>query len=148
LRPSPNDPKALNEIAWDYLALPANERPLQEALTMAREAVKLAPDDAEALSTLGFAEVRNGMWNDAIQTLQKSVPLDGGASPFDFLFLAQAYHGRGDEALAGQNYGRAMKIIQEQGTADWVTVTLWRETAAALGKPAPTLPPANRPATQ
>jgi tetratricopeptide (TPR) repeat protein len=114
------------------------------ALELARMALKSEPGNADFLNTLGLAEVRNRLWDEAIATLQKAAGAHGGMDPKDFLFLAQAYQGRGDNANADRNYDRAVKMIRNVAEADPVVLPLWRETAAALGKPAPGLPPAGK----
>ena len=107
-----------------------------QGLALARRALLSEPDNPDRLSTLGLAEVRNGMWDEAIGTLKKATALHAEREPEDFLFLAQAYQGRGDAADAGSNYERAVKLLGDVDTADPIDVSLWRETAAALVDPA------------
>ena len=98
------------------------------------------PDNPDRRNTLGLGEVQNGLWNEAIATLKKATALHAETQPEDFLFLAQAYQGRGDAADADSNYERAVKLLGDVDAADPIDVSLWRETAAALGKPAPSSP--------
>jgi tetratricopeptide (TPR) repeat protein len=98
------------------------------------------PDNSDRLNTLGLAKVRNGMWAEAIATLKKATALHAESEPEDFLFLALAYQGHGDAVDADSNYERAVKLLGDVDVADPVDVSLWRETAAALGKPAPPSP--------
>jgi eukaryotic-like serine/threonine-protein kinase len=109
-------------------------------LALARRALQSEPDNSGVLNVLGLAEVRNGLWDRAIATLEKSAALQGGTDPTDFLYLAQAYQGRGDAARAGSNYERAVKLLGDVAVADPDLVPLWHETAAALGKTAPPSP--------
>jgi eukaryotic-like serine/threonine-protein kinase len=118
---------------------PPRRDPVQ-GLALARRALLSEPDDPDRLNMLGVAEVRNGLWDEAIGTLKKATTLHAEKDPEDFLFLAQAYQGRGDAADAGSNYERAVKLLGDVDTADPIDVSLWRETAAALGKPAPPSP--------
>jgi tetratricopeptide (TPR) repeat protein/predicted Ser/Thr protein kinase len=118
---------------------PPRRDPVQ-GLVLARRALLSEPDDPDRLNMLGVAEVRNGLWDEAIGTLKKATTLHAEKDPEDFLFLAQAYQGRGDAADAGSNYERAVKLLGDVDAADPIDVSLWRETAAALGKPAPPSP--------
>ncbi len=119
-------------FAWFLLVVadPPRRDPVQ-GLALARRALLSEPDNPDRLSTLGLAEVRNGMWDEAIGTLKKATALHAEREPEDFLFLAQAYQGRGDAADAGSNYERAVKLLGDVDTADPIDVSLWRETAAA-----------------
>jgi uncharacterized protein HemY len=47
--------------------------------------------------------VRDGLWDEAIATLRKPIAAKNGSQPYDFLFLAMAYQGRGDKAEAEKN---------------------------------------------
>jgi tetratricopeptide (TPR) repeat protein len=140
LKTAPDNPELLNAYAWFLLTVKNNNfRRPKEALQFARRAIK-ASANPRFLNTLGLAEVRNALWNDAIATLDKSAGADHGSNPTDFLFLAMAYHGRGDRADADNNYDRAARIIQEVPTTDPDVVMLWAEAAAVLSKPRPKLP--------
>ncbi len=119
-----------------------------KALELARMALKSNPDNSDFLNTLGLAEVENRQWDDAIATLQRAAGLHNGTDPTDFLFLAQAFQGRGDKANADRNYDRAVKLIPQFSGEHSDTMLLWRETAAALGKPAPRLPAAGKTAAR
>jgi tetratricopeptide (TPR) repeat protein len=93
-----------------------------------------------------WAGVRNKLWDEAIATLQKAAALQGGTEPDDFLFLAQAYQGRGDAAHAGSNYERAVQLLGDVAVAYPDDIPLWRETAATLGRPGP--PSSKKPANK
>lgn len=127
------------------LTLPdRRRRDPEKALELARMALKSNPGNSDFLNTLGLAEVENRQWDNAIAALQKAAGLHGGMDPTDFLFLAQAFQGLGDKAKADRNYDRAVKLIPQSSKENSDTMMLWRETAAALGKPAPGLPPAGK----
>ncbi|HEV2381942.1 MAG TPA: tetratricopeptide repeat protein [Terriglobia bacterium] len=132
-----NNPTVLNMIAWYLVA--AEDRHLrhpQEALEAARRAVKLAPDEAAYYNTLGLAEYRNGLWDEAIGTLNKSAEMDKGSEPTDFFFLAMAHWARGDKAEAEQFFQRAVDRASK-GVADAERRMFWAEAAELMGKPAP-----------
>jgi tetratricopeptide (TPR) repeat protein len=90
---------------------------------------------------LGLAEVRNGLWDEAIATLNKSIAAMNGSQLYDFMFLAMADQGRGDRAEAEKNYARAAEMVRKDGASNPDLRMLWAEVAADLGKPAPKLPP-------
>ncbi len=117
---------------------PTFRRP-KEALDLAREAVRLAPKSGAFLNTLGLAEVRNGLFDDAIATLNHSITANKGTEPTDFLSLAMAWHGRGNDANAEKSYQQAVKMMQNPASWDPETFMLWDETAETLRKPIPRL---------
>jgi tetratricopeptide (TPR) repeat protein len=134
-------PEVDQRFAWFLLTAPdPRRRAPARALALARRAFQSEPDNPDLLGRLGLAQVQNGLWNEAIATLEKAVALHGGTDPEDFLVLAQAYQGRRDAANAGSNYERAVKLLGDVATADEDDLPLWRETAAALGRPAPASP--------
>ena len=137
---SPN-PEIDKAFAWFLLTAPDPvRRDPAQGLALARRALQSEPDNPDGLTALGLAEVQNRLWDEAIATLEKAAALHGGTDPDNFLFLAQAYQGRGDAAHAGSNYERAVKLMGDVAVADPDDVPLWRETAAALGKAAPPSP--------
>jgi Tfp pilus assembly protein PilF len=70
---APNDPSALNNLAYFY----AEEgRRLSLALKMSQRAVSLAPTDAAVLDTLGWVYSRMGRQNEAVAVLERAVELD------------------------------------------------------------------------
>ena len=137
---APN-PEIDRAFAWFLLTAPnPGRRDPARALALARRALVSEPDNPDRLKTLGLAEVRNGLCDEAIATLRKAAVLHGERDPDDYLFLAQAYQCRGDAANAGSNYERAVTLLVDVATAEPDDVALWRETAAALDKPAPPSP--------
>jgi tetratricopeptide (TPR) repeat protein len=137
---APENRLLLNGYAWFLLTAkdPSLRRP-KEALEDARKAVSLAPQVATNLNTLGLAEVRNQLWDEAIATLTKSIALSNGSDPSDFLFLAIAYQGRGDKAEAETNYAHGAEMARVPAKSNPELRMLWAEAAKAIGKPAPVL---------
>jgi tetratricopeptide (TPR) repeat protein/predicted Ser/Thr protein kinase len=111
LKIAPGNGFFFNGYAWFLLTAkdPSLRRP-KEALEDARKAVSLAPQVPADLNTLGLAEVRNHLWDEAITTLNKSIASSNGSDPSDFLFLAMAYQGRGDKAEAEKNYAHGAEM--------------------------------------
>src|SRR5262249_33796376 len=71
--------RCLNELAWTLVthAEPARRDPGQ-AVSMAREAVELMPQEGGICNTLGTALYRAGRWEDAIKTLERADQLSAG----------------------------------------------------------------------
>jgi tetratricopeptide (TPR) repeat protein len=138
LQSAPNNVYLLNGYAWLLLtAKDHRERRPGEALELARRASRLSPANVFLLNTLGLAELRNGHWDEAIEALNSSVKAYDGSQPQDFLFLAMAYHGRGDNADAEKNYAHGAEMARRMAASDPELRMLWDEAAAALGKPTP-----------
>ncbi len=92
------DPLAVSgeSIAWILF----QSHRYDEAIRVLRSTLALQPDDANALSTLGFVLVANNQPGDAIPVLQKSVSVSNG-SPASTGVLIRAYShaGRRTDAL-------------------------------------------------
>lgn len=129
----PKNAQILNTVSWFLIAAPdAAARNPREGLELAQRAHAAAPGDAGILNTLGLAQVRNGLWDAAIATLQESAVKDGGAEPTDYLFLAMAEKGKGDVPSAERNYAKALEMAgPKPGGAELAMFE--KEAAAALG---------------
>ena len=57
-----------NELAWSYVTKKIKP---QEAVSLAKKAVELAPVDLGILDTLGWAYLRNGQFAEALETFRK-----------------------------------------------------------------------------
>jgi WD40 repeat protein len=97
---APGDPLALNNLAWYLATCPDPKlRDTARAVTLARKAVELAPQQGGYWNTLGAAHYRAGDGKAAVEALEKALKLQGD-NGFDFFFLAMAHGqmGRADEA--------------------------------------------------
>lgn len=93
----PDDVDVRNNLAW----LLANERiDPAEALTHARRARTLAPDDAAVLDTFGWAAIRSGHAAEAIEPLTRALEMTGDAEVRAHLGIALTETGRADEGDA------------------------------------------------
>src|SRR5262249_6488680 len=88
----PRRPEAssYHELAW-LLAAHADHQihDPARAVTLAKKAVELAPQDGNLWNTLGAAHYRAGDWKAAVAALEKSMSLRDGDSS-DWFFLAMA----------------------------------------------------------
>jgi tetratricopeptide (TPR) repeat protein len=69
----PRSAQGLNERAWRLLTGPPTSRDPQRALELIQKAVKVEPDEAMYLNTLGVALYRNDRFTEAVATLEKSL---------------------------------------------------------------------------
>jgi WD40 repeat protein len=97
----------LNTQSWMVVRDP-NGSPEQyaRALAQAEEACSLLPENGLARNTLGVAQYRMGNYEQAVETLVRSEPLNrdaaGRSAPCDLAFLSMAQHraGLNQQALA------------------------------------------------
>ena len=134
----PDNPDPLNSLAWLLATAPDHrQRRPEEALKLARQAVQEAPDAATNYNTLGAAEYRNGLWDEAIATLNKSIAMCKGIDPTDFFFLAVAHRQRGDRDQAERAFHRGVEVARKNAPSLWEWRMIWAEAAELLGKPGP-----------
>jgi uncharacterized protein HemY len=73
------------------------------------------PNEAAYLNTLGVAQYRNNLFNEAVATLEKSLVLCNGKSDgYDLFFLAMCHQKLGDRDKARDYFGRAVRWWREQ----------------------------------
>jgi len=133
----PNKASSLNALAWYLLSVPDRRcRRPEEALQLARRAVQAAPNVATNYNTLGLAEYRNGLWDEAIASLNKSAELNRGAEPTDFFFLSMAHWKRDDKAEAARFFQQGVDIANSRAVGSELRI-FWAEAAELLGRPGP-----------
>jgi uncharacterized protein HemY len=104
----------LNNQAWGLLTGPAVRRDPARALTLIQEAVKLRPNDATLLNTLGVAQYRNAKYKDAVVTLEKSLAASKGQwDGFDLFFLAMSHAKLGDKVKAREYLERGARWVEQ-----------------------------------
>src|SRR5262249_16825706 len=88
-----NDALASNNLARRYGAGPEPLRDVKAAGPLAERAVKLAPDNAEFVNTLGAAYYRAGRYREAVETLRPNLDRQAGKYlAFDLYLLAMSHH--------------------------------------------------------
>jgi tetratricopeptide (TPR) repeat protein len=109
---APDDPKSLNNQAWQLLTGSPAKRDAAAALKLAQRAVELAPNDAMYINTLGVAQYRNGQYREALATLEHSLALgDGQWDGFDLFFLAMCHQKLGDPKKARDCFDQAVHWV-------------------------------------
>ena len=107
---NPNDGSANNLLAWFLATAPQEQwRNAEEAVRLARRAVKAAPNSWAFRNTLGVALYRAGALADALVELERSMELQPGA--IDWLFYAMALHRLGRSAEASEWFERSRAAV-------------------------------------
>lgn len=89
---SPDDPDAINTIAWQIASSPDLDGKFpcaKQAIQWAHRANELRPEDGSLLNTLGVSLFRAEQWQESSEALQKSIEL-GEDGPYNWLFVAMA----------------------------------------------------------
>ncbi len=111
----PTYPQAHDGLARQLLFGPKPLRDPKQALTHARRAVELAPQDAAARYPLGVALYNNGRWAEAVPHLEKALKeAQHVPGAFPLFYLAMCHHRLGDAAKAKDCRDRAARQFQEQ----------------------------------
>jgi Flp pilus assembly protein TadD len=104
---------ALNNLA--FLDAESSQN-LDQALTYAEHAKKLAPKNSEVADTLGFIYYQKNLNTEALRELRSAVDLDPGNASFH-LHLAMALLKKGDKTEARSEADKALQRAspEEQG---------------------------------
>jgi len=109
----PESANLRNNLAWTLANAPgSSSQDLVRAVAYAERAVELAPNDANCWNTLGYARLRAGDLERAVEALERAMTLAGGGHVFDWLFMAVALHRLGNERDAHVWYGRAVHWME------------------------------------
>jgi tetratricopeptide (TPR) repeat protein len=129
----------LNDYAWFLATCPQKSlRDPAQALEQAKRAQSMAPEWGESWNTLGVAYYRVGDWDEAIQTLKRSMELRSGGDAFDWFFLAMAYYQKKDKIKAEEWYNQAVQELGQTNTYVYEPIFQYHaEAAALLGKKPP-----------
>ena len=119
-------------LAW-HLATIADPKFRDEkwALELAKEAVRLVPNDGDFWNTLGVAHYRMGNWNEAVTVLEKAMELSKGGRADDWYFLAMAHWRLGNKDAARKSYDQAVEWTQKQKSTPYFNEALRRYRAEA-----------------
>ena len=136
----PDSSGALNALA--YFLLSAKDRQLRrpdEALQLSTRAVKLAPETPAYMSTLAWAQISNGRWDDAIATLNKRDGMLKEPDIANFFLKAMAHAGRGDKSEAEHDFKTGADAASKARVIDSDSDLriIWAQAAEQLGKPGP-----------
>jgi serine/threonine protein kinase/Flp pilus assembly protein TadD len=128
----PAEARDRRDLAWFLSNCPAQQfRNPDRALSLAKEAVELAPEGGGCWRTLGVARYRAGDWKAAIAALNKATELRSGGDSAEWFFLAMANWQLGDKQQARSWYDRAIRWMDENQPRD-ENLRRWRAETAAL----------------
>jgi tetratricopeptide (TPR) repeat protein len=114
---SPENPMYLNHLAWMLATVvEPKDRDPQQAVELAKKAVKVAPQVANFWDSLGVAEYRAGNWQPAIDALEKATQLTDGGDACAWFFLAMAHHQLGDLDEAQQSFNKGVEWIDKNAS--------------------------------
>ena len=105
----------------------------EEAIDLAKKAVKATPTAGNYWVTLGIAHYRAGQWSDALAAFQQAAKLRNGGDGLDWLFLAMA-HGRLGEKEQGRKwYDQGVEWMEKNNPDDGGLKHMRAEAAELLG---------------
>jgi tetratricopeptide (TPR) repeat protein len=137
----PRVPSILRELAYFLTTCPAPEfRDPRRAVTLAKQALQLAPLVSESWKTLGLAAYQAGHWDDAIEAWGKWLELGDRRDPWAGVRLAIAHGKLGHKQDARRWYDRAVGWMDQRKSRDEELRRLRAEAAALLGLPEPKAP--------
>jgi tetratricopeptide (TPR) repeat protein len=141
LATDPDDPGPRNKLAWLLASRPdAPPHDPARAVSLAKEAVTLAPAVGRHWNTLGVAHYRAGDAKAAAAALEESMRLCSGGDAYDWLFLAMVRRRLGDRADARLWYERSLTWIEANAPHNQELLRFRAEAACLLepeGPPAP-----------
>ena len=127
---------SLNNLAWLLVTYPDSKRHQPDtAVSYARRAVALVPDNGNDWNTLGVAYYRAGKWEDARTALERSMKLRNGGDSFDWFFLSLVHHKLGHPDEARQWCQKAVDWYQRNKSDDRELQRFQAEAVRELGLP-------------
>jgi serine/threonine protein kinase len=128
----PGEARDRRDLAWFLANCPAPEfRNPDRAVSLAKEAVELAPEGGDCWRTLGVARYRANDWKGSVAALKKATELRSGGDSAEWLLLAMAHWQLGDKQQARSWYDRAIRWMDEKQPRD-EKLRRWRAEAGAL----------------
>jgi serine/threonine protein kinase len=110
----PDNPVEVNALAWFLAVCPDPRfRDPARAVSFARRALDLVPQNGGFWNTLGVAQYRAGQWREAITSLEKAMEPRKGGDSGDWLFLAMAHWRLGEKEEARRWYNKADKELKK-----------------------------------
>jgi hypothetical protein len=94
----------------------------------------MKPGDRAFLNTLGVAQYRAGLLDEACASFEKSMGLSRGGDPYDWFFLAIIEHERGHAGQAARWFDRSVAWMKQEKSRDVDMLQAWTE-AASTSKP-------------
>jgi len=125
----------LHDLGWVLATCPVLQlRDPPRALTLAQQAVRLAPESADCWELLGIARYRAGDPTGAIDAGQKAMALCDGGGAEHWLYLAMAWWQEGDRAQARRWYDKGNAWVEAHRPVKVPLDLLRAEAEALVGK--------------
>lgn len=129
---------AANNLAWLLLTWPDPDRwDPPTALNLARDAVRLAPEEGNYWNTLGVALFRTGANEEASEALNRSCQLRDGGDSVDWFFQAMIAQATGHTERARTLFDQSVAWRLQQRPRDPELWQIHAEAAKVLGQPVP-----------
>ncbi len=106
---------------------------LEEAIDLAKKAVKATPTAANYWITLGMAHYRAGQWSDALTAFQQAAKLRNGDKSLNWFYLAMVYGRLGEKEQGRKWYDQAVQWMEKNDPDNGGLKYLRAEAAKLLG---------------
>jgi tetratricopeptide (TPR) repeat protein len=131
----------LNNLGWLLATCSdASFREPGQALSAARRAVAITPDEGTYWNTLGVTHYRAGEWDEAMKAFDRSMQLRGQGDSYDWYFVAMIQARKGQATEARGWYDKAAAWNEERAPVDEELYRFRVEAAELLGLPRPPRP--------
>jgi WD40 repeat protein len=104
----PRQGQFCNHLAWYLVTAPPELRQPEQAVELARRALRHEPGRATYLNTLGVALCRRGEWDESVDALQRSLRTGSDGPACDLYFLAVCFHHLRKDRLATEAFEQAI----------------------------------------
>jgi tetratricopeptide (TPR) repeat protein/tRNA A-37 threonylcarbamoyl transferase component Bud32 len=105
----------------------------EEAIDLAKKAVKATPTAGNYWITLGIAHYRAAQWSDALTAFQQAAKLRDGGDGLNWLFLAMAHGRLGEKELGRKWYDQGVQWMEKNNSDDDGLKSMRAEAAELLG---------------
>jgi eukaryotic-like serine/threonine-protein kinase len=129
-------PEDTHRFAWFLATCPEEEfRDAAQAESLALDLIEDLPERGWGYQVLGVAQYRNGLWQEAVETLAKSDELTPDSIGPARFFFAMAYWQLDDEEAAREQFDEAVVWMEEKAPDDEVYQLFRTEAEQLLGSP-------------
>jgi tetratricopeptide (TPR) repeat protein len=105
---------------------------VDEAIDLAKKAVKTAPTAGRYWGTLGRAHYRAGQWSEALTAFQEAAKLRHGGDSLEWFYLALIYGRLGEKEQARKWFDQAVEWMEKNDPANGELKYLRTEAAELL----------------
>jgi serine/threonine protein kinase/tetratricopeptide (TPR) repeat protein len=105
----------------------------EEAVDLAKKAVKTAPTAGRYWDTLGIAHYRSGQWSEALTTFQEAMKRRNGGDSLEWFYLAMIHGRLGEKEQARKWYDQALQWMEQHDPDNGELNHIRAESAELLG---------------